>query len=137
MELAEKILKPILEKWKSLYVTYQVIFIICTLCFISIIISVFDKNLNASNNLSIIRTTFSSIIGFLLEDSSKNKVVCNGKVMFFRNLMAGLISISIIIVILITYIYQVDIDNTSLIFLKNILSSFIGFLISACKDCGE
>lgn len=137
MELAGKMIKPILEKWKSLYITYKVIFIICTLCFISIIASVFDKNLNASNNISIIRITFSSIIGFLLEDSSKNKVVCNDKVMFFRNLMAGLVSISIIIVIIISYIYEVDINNTSLIFLKNVLSSHIGFLISACKDCGE
>lgn len=137
MEWAGKILKPILEEWKSLYVTYKVILIICALCFISIVVSVFDRNLNASNNLSIIRITFSSIIGFLLEDSSKNKMVCNGKVMFFRNLMAGLVSISIIIVIIITYVYDVDINNTSLMFLKNILSSHIGFLISACKDCGE
>lgn len=137
MEWVKKILQPVLKKWKALYVTYKVIFIICILCFIFISISVFDKNLDAANNLSIIRNTFSSIIGFLLEDSSKNKMICNSKIMFFRNLIAGIISISIIILVLIAYIYKVDVNNPSLILLKNILASCVGFLISACKSCGE
>ena len=57
--------------------------------------------------------------------------------MFFRNLIVGIVSIAIFIVVIITYVYGINSNNPSLILLKSVLSSCIGFLISACKDCGE
>ena len=137
MEWIKTIVKSALTKWKLIYVTYKVIFIICMLSFISIIVSVFDNNLEASGNLASIRSTFSSIIGLLLEDNTKSKIVCNDKNMFFRNLVVGIISIVIVMVVIICYIYNIDTNNSSLILLKNVLASCIGFLISASKDCGK
>ena len=137
MEWVKTIIKSAWKKWKSIYVTYKVIFILCILSLISIVVSVFDNNLDATNNLAIIRSTFSSIIGFLLEDSTINKSTCTSRTMFFRNLIVGIVSIVIFIVVIITYIYGIDSNNPSLILLKSVLSSCIGFLISACKDCAE
>ncbi len=126
-----------LEKWQSIYITYKILFIIAMLSFGLIIFSVFNPDFKSVDNLVAIRTIFSSIIGFLLENCSQNKTNCNEKIMFFRNLVVGIISITITIVIMVAYIYTVDIDNESMILLKNILFSCIGFLISASKNCGK
>lgn len=125
------------KKWRSIYITYKILFIISMLSFLLIIFSVFNPSLENMENLVIIRTIFSSIIGFLLEACTQNKMICNDKIMFFRNLVVGIMSITITIVVIICYIYIIDIDNGSLILLKDILFSCIGFLISASKNCAK
>lgn len=129
--------KTALKRWKSIYISYKVLIIICMLTFSSIIYSVFNTSMGDSTHLIIIRTIFASIVGFLLENTTKNGVVCNDKVMYFRNAVVGLISITITIVVIICYIYNVDATNHSLILLKDILFSCIGFLISASEACGS
>lgn len=129
--------KAALKRWKSIYISYKVLIIICMLTFSSIIYSVFNTSMEESTHLIIIRTIFASIIGFILENTTKNGVVCNDKVMFFRNAVVGLISITITVVVIISYIYNVDASNHSLVLLKDILFSCIGFLISASEACGS
>ncbi|MGL5085226.1 MAG: hypothetical protein ACRC68_05840 [Clostridium sp.] len=133
----KKIMKSALKRWKLLYISYKVLIIICMLTFASIIYSVFNTSVDESTNLIIIRTVFASIIGFLLENTTKNSVVCNDKIMFFRNAVVGLISITITIVVIISYIYNIDASSHSLVLLKDILFSCIGFLISASEACGS
>lgn len=131
------ILESSLKKWKAIHITYKILFVISMLTFFTIIISVFDTSLDDYGNLVIIRTVFSSIIGFLLESSTQSKAVCTGKVADFRNLTVGIVSIIITIVVIISYIYNFSSSNTSLILLKNILFSCVGFLISASGNCGK
>lgn len=137
MNRIKKILEVIKGRWKPIYITYKILFTICMLSFFTIIVSVFDPNLDATGNLVIIRTAFSSIIGFLLESSTKTVMICNDKSTTFRNTVVGIVSILITIVIIICYVYEIDPDNPSLILLKNVLFSCIGFLISASKDCAK
>ncbi|MGL5351852.1 MAG: hypothetical protein ACRDA5_00855 [Clostridium sp.] len=103
------IFESALKRWRSLYISYKVLTIICMLTFGAIIFSVFDSGLAIDGtrdigNLVIIRTIFASIIGFLLENSTKKSIVCNDKVMYFRNTVVGIISIVITIVVIICYI---------------------------------
>lgn len=133
----KSILDTALKKWNEIYITYKILFIIAMLTFGTIILSVFDNSLGESGNLVIIRTTFSSIIGFLLESSMKNKMICDGKVAEFRNWVVGIVSVIITIVIVMCYIIEIASSNASLILLKNVLFSCVGFLISACSSCGK
>lgn len=131
------ICRSALKRWNVLYISYKVLIIICMITFGAIVFSVFNVGVDDSPNLIIIRTVFASIIGFLLENTTKNAVICNDKVMFFRNTVVGVISITITIVVIVCYIYNIDASNHSLILLKDILFSCIGFLISASEACGS
>lgn len=137
MRLIKNFFKMLNKQWKPIYITYKILFVICIMSFLTIILSVYDTALDATGNLVIIRTVFSSIIGFLLESSTKSSMVCSDKSMGVRNLVVGIISIAITVVIIICYIIDTDPNNPSLILLKNILFSCIGFLISAGKDCAK
>lgn len=126
-----------INKWKGIHITYKILFIISMLTFSTIIVSVFDNTLGEEGNLVIIRTIFSSIIGFLLESSTQNKTICNGKGADFRNITVGIVSIIITIVVISCYMLEIGNSNASLILLKNVLFSCVGFLISACSSCAK
>lgn len=104
------------------------------LCFVIIAVSAFDPNLDATGNVVTVRTLFSSIIGFVLESSSR-KVLCDDTFVMLKNYTTGLLSIAIVLILGATIVFSVDVNNPSLILLKNILFSCVGFLISTSKEC--
>lgn len=106
------------------------------MCLTFICISVFVPSLTTDGNIVIIRSSFSAIIGYLLESASK-KIVCGGKQLAIRNFTIGLIAIIITIVIMMASLAAINMYDPSLILLKNTLSSCIGFLISSSESCGE
>lgn len=98
-------------------------------------ISIFhpEPELDATGNLVTIRTIFSSIAGYILEESTKT---CSSNSRLLKNkiLLVGTFAIIALIVITASYIIDIDVNNASLILIKNLLFSSIGFLISASKD---
>lgn len=137
MQRLKEALKDFKERWSQNYIANKVLFIICMICFLTILISVFDKDLDATGNLVIIRTVFSSVVGFMLESSTRSEFICYDKSSFIRNLVISTISIITTLVVILCYIYGINSNNPSLILLTNILFSCIGFLISASKFCSK
>ena len=123
------------QYWKSTYISFKILSILAFCSLLSIIISVFNNNLDANGNLVIIRHTFSSIIGYFLENTSKKVFICTDEIIILRNLIVGIISITILIVTTLACFFNVNVNNPSLLLLKNILCSCVGFLISASETC--
>lgn len=137
MKRFKEALKSVEEKWSKNYIANKVLFIICMICFITILLSIFDTNLDATGNLVIIRTIFSSIVGYMLESSTRSEFVCSDQNAFIRNAVVSIVSIITTIAVILCYLYNIDPNNPSLILLKNVLFSCIGFLISASKSCSK
>ncbi len=97
-------------------------------------ISVFKSDLDANGNLATIRTAFSSIIGFVLEKTSR-KMICTETSIMLKNYCVGILCISMILIIGLSVIFEINMNNPSLILFKNLLFSGIGFLISSTKEC--
>ncbi|MGL4848454.1 MAG: hypothetical protein ACRC28_05935 [Clostridium sp.] len=132
--LMTNIQRNISKVFSRVYTTAKFLAIVGALCFIMIAISVFDPNLDASGNLVTIRTVFSSIVGCLLEQTSR-KVLCTDTTVMFKNYCIGILAVSITLLLGLTEVFGVDVNNPSIILLKNVLFSSIGFLISGTKDC--
>lgn len=62
------------EYWKSTYISFKILSILAFCSLLSIIISVFNNHLDANGNLVIMRHTFSSIIGYFLENTTKKSI---------------------------------------------------------------
>lgn len=96
-------------------------------------LSIFDTNLDATGNLVTIRTVFSSIVGYILEKSTRtckvDKALLKNKV-----LIVGSMSVVFTVVVLLSYLFDINVNNPSLILIKNLLSSSIGFLISSSNE---
>ncbi|MGL4990123.1 MAG: hypothetical protein ACRC57_02995 [Sarcina sp.] len=93
--MREKIKKSILnikEKAKGLftnvYITSKFLFAIGIISFIIIAISSFDTDLDANGNLVTIRTLFSSLVGFLLEKTTRN-MSCDDTFLVLKNYFIG------------------------------------------------
>ncbi len=95
-----------------------------------IAISVFDPNLDASGNLVTIRTVFSAIIGYILKKSTSS---CSEDYKALRNKtwMVGVFAIIMMIIVVMSYILEISVNNPSLILIKNLLFSAVGFLTSS------
>lgn len=128
------ILKKIDRYFSELHVSSKFLFIITFISLIIISISIFIPNLDTTNNLSTIRTLFSSLIGWLLEKSTK--FICNNKFSKIKNYCVGSISLITLLVLLLAITNNIN-DNHSLILLKNTLFSSIGFLISSSQSCDK
>ncbi|ATD55124.1 hypothetical protein [Clostridium chauvoei] len=131
----KKIFLKFLGYWKSTYISFKMLSLLCFASMISIIVSVFNNDLDANGNLVIIRHTFSSIIGYFLENTTKKVFVCTDKVIILRNLIVGIIALIILFVVIFACIFDTNVNNPFLILLKNVLCSCIGFLISASENC--
>ncbi|MGL5646411.1 MAG: hypothetical protein ACRDDY_01055 [Clostridium sp.] len=133
-EIGEKLRGNVVIVFSKVYTTAKFLAIVGILCFIMIAISIFDSNLDASGNLVTIRTVFSSIVGCLLEQTSR-KALCTDTAVMFKNYCIGILAISITLLLGLTEVFEVDVNNPSIILLKNVLFSSIGFLISGTKEC--
>ncbi|WP_297630370.1 hypothetical protein [uncultured Clostridium sp.] len=116
------------------YITSRFLLLIGGIAFIMIGISVFKSDLDANGNLATIRTAFSSIIGFVLEKTSR-KMICTETSIMLKNYCVGILCISMILIIGLSVIFEINMNNPSLILFKNLLFSGIGFLISSTKEC--
>lgn len=131
-------LKDFIRQLKELisksYITSRFLLLIGGIAFIMIGISVFNSDLDANGNLATIRTAFSSIIGFVLEKTSR-KMICTETSIMLKNYCVGILCISMILIIGLSVIFEINMNNPSLILFKNLLFSGIGFLISSTKEC--
>ena len=132
------IFKDLIKRFKNLisesYVTSKFLILIGAIAFIMIGISVFDTDLDANGNLVTIRTLFSSIMGFILEKTSR-KLLCTETSIMLKNYCIGILAVLILLIIGGSAILEINVNNPSLILFKNILFSCVGFLISATKEC--
>ncbi|MEG2787579.1 MAG: hypothetical protein RR942_07130 [Romboutsia sp.] len=96
-------------------------------------ISIFHPELDATGNLVTIRTAFSSIAGYILEKSTKN-CTSNQRLLKNKILLVGSFAVIAMLITTIAYVFNIDVNNPSLILIKNLLFSSIGFLTSASKD---
>lgn len=121
------------EFFKNLGIVCKYLTVLGIISLIVVCISIFHPELDATGNLVTIRTTFSSISGYILEKSTKN---CTSDTRLLKNkiLLVGSFSIIAMIIITLGYIFNIDVNNPSLVLIKNLLFSSIGFLTSANKD---
>lgn len=129
----EKFKSIVKISFKDVYITSKFLFMICIICFVIICCSIFIPGLNANENLATIRTLFSSVIGFILETSIR-KIPCDDTFINLKNYFIGILAISIIILLPVSSKVPIS-DTPSLILLKNIVFSCVGFLISGTKNC--
>lgn len=117
----------------SLSYSCRFLLIIGSIALFATCISIFDPNLDSTGNLVTIRTIFSSIVGFILEKSTR---LCNPDKILLRNkvLIIGCLGVIFTIVVLLSYLLNVNVNNPSLILIKNLLFSCVGFLISCNNE---
>lgn len=120
--------------FSSMYISSKFLFIIATFSLFLISCSVFIPNLDATDNLVTIRTVFSSITGWILESSSR-KIICNDRDLLVRNYIVGSFATIILFVLALSIYFSADVNNPSLLLLKNTLFSSVGFLISSSQSC--
>lgn len=121
------------EFFNDLGIVCKYLIVLGIISFVVVCISIFHPQLDATGNLVTIRTAFSSIAGYILEKSTKT-CSSNPKLLKNKILLVGTFSIVALIVIIGAYIINIDVNNPSLILIKNLLFSSIGFLTSASKD---
>lgn len=126
-------LKKVIGAFLNTYSSTKFLLIIFGICLILISLSIFTE-INDNESLVTARTVFSAIIGFLIEISSK-KIICNDKTTIIRNYVVGGVSLLIMVILVLSIIYNVSSINPSLQLLRNTLFSCVGFLISCSKSC--
>ena len=133
-----KIFTTFVEKLKtfysSLFISMKFIYLLLLIFLVMLSISILSNDTFNDNNMIIVRSAFSSIIGFILENSSR-KFLCGDKHNHYKILIVGSITLIITIIISFSYFFNIDYYNPSLILIKNTLLSCIGFLISSSRDC--
>ena len=132
--MIKKFVKKIYDEFKDFYDELD---IICKyliplgiLYFFVVCISVFNSGLDEKEHFVTIRLIFSSISGYILEKSTKT-CTSNPKLLKNKILLVGSFSVISTIVIILACIVDVSVDNQSLLLIKNLLFSSIGFLTSA------
>lgn len=130
--MLKKILKNIIRFSKEINLVCRYLLVIGLISFLVVCISVFDLHLDANGNLVTIRAIFSSIAGYILEKSTKT---CNSnpKLLKTKVLLVGNFAIMALLVIISAYFFKINVNNPSLILIKNLLFSSIGFLTSTNK----
>ncbi|MGL5694947.1 MAG: hypothetical protein ACRCXA_12775 [Peptostreptococcaceae bacterium] len=98
-----------------------------------ICISSFIQTLDASGNLVTLRTIFSSIAGYILEKSTCTSS-CDTNLTKNKIFIIGTFSLICIVVIIFASFLESNVNNPSLVLIKNLLFSSVGFLISATEN---
>ncbi|WP_195937837.1 hypothetical protein [Romboutsia sp. 1001713B170131_170501_G6] len=125
--------KETIEVFLTLGLACKYLIILGVMCIIIICISIFNPHLDGAGNMVTIRNSFSSIVGYILERKTK---ICNSdkKLLKTKVVLVGTIAIICLSVIIGSYIFGIDANNPSLMLLKNLLFSCIGFLTGASKE---
>ncbi len=127
------ILDEIKKFFNELGIACKYLIILALISFLVVCISIFDTELDATGNLVTIRTAFSSIAGYILERSTKT-CTSSPKLLKTKILVVGTFAVMAMIVTICAYVVDINVNNPSLILIKNLLFSSIGFLTSASKD---
>lgn len=118
MHFIKKSINYIFNVFNELDLNCKFLSILGLLSFIAISGSIFNPYLDATDNLVTIRTGFSSVIGYFLQRSSSSR----------KTILLGILALLMMIVIVFSYFFKVSVDNPSLILLKNLFFSLIGYL---------
>lgn len=137
INMIKRVIKIILEEIKEFFnelgIACKYLIILGLISFVVVCISIFDTELDATGNLVTIRTAFSSIAGYILERSTKT-CTSSPKLLKTKVLVVGTFAVMAMIVTICAYVLDINVNNLSLILIKNLLFSSIGFLTSASKD---
>ena len=137
INMIKRVIKIILEEIKEFFnelgIACKYLIILGLISFVVVCISIFDTELDATGNLVTIRTAFSSIAGYILERST-NTCTSSPKLLKTKVLVVGTFAVMAMIVTICAYVLDINVNNPSLILIKNLLFSSIGFLTSASKD---
>ena len=120
----------------DIYPSVKFLYIILFILISAIGYSAFDDNLVSNDNMVVLRASFSSILGYMLE-AGTSKIICENRYVKLKCRIVGGMAIWCCVIILIAHIMDLNTDNSSLIVIKNTLLSSIGFLISSAKACGK
>lgn len=144
-------IKQMTDMGKYIKVDSKFLVIVFFICLIPICISSFETQMSSQGNMITIRTMFSSILGYIIENISNNKNKKDegkqedrqddrsepqeeNKIQIeLRVLIVGHILLFITISLIVGAIVNVEQSNQSLVLLKNTVFACIGFLISATK----
>lgn len=130
MNKEKKILKYLKNFLKEIGTGCRFLMIILILSLPIICLSIFDNSLDATGNLVTLRTIFSSITGYILEKSTCD-VNCENTFIKNKTVIVGIFAIISTLVVILAYFLDSNVNNPSLILIKNLLFSSVGFLISA------
>lgn len=137
INMIKRVIKFILEEIKEFFnelgIACKYLIILGLISFLVVCMSIFDTELDATGNLVTIRTAFSSIAGYILERSTKT-CTSSPKLLKTKVLVVGTFAVMAMIVTICAYVLDINVNNPSLILIKNLLFSSIGFLTSASKD---
>ena len=117
----------------KLGIVCKYLIILGIISFLVVCISIFDTELDATGNLVTIRKAFSAIVGYTLEISTKT-CTSSPNLLRIKVLIVGNFAIIAMIVIIFAYMFNINVNNPSLILIKDLLFSSIGFLTSASKE---
>lgn len=123
----KKYLSSIYSFFNELDLNCKFLSLLGIVLFFAISISIFNTNANSTDNLSTIRTSFSSIVGYFLQKASSKK----------KTILLGMLAIFIMLVILFSYIFDTPVNNPSLILFKNLFFSLMGYLTSAINKSNK
>lgn len=130
MKYILKLVNSIKSYFNSLDLSCKFLTFLVVLLFFIVSISALYPNLDTSNNLLAIQTTFSTIAGYILEKSTSS---CSPDPKALRNktMIVGIFSVCSTLIVILAYIFNINTDNPSLVLIKNLLYSSIGFLTSS------
>jgi hypothetical protein len=134
MKYIKKYMSSIYYFFNELELSCRFLTALALIGFFVISISILNAELDATGNLVTIRTAFSSIVGYILEKSTSS---CNPDYKALKNktLLVGSFAILSMLVIIFASIFNIPVGNPSLILLKNLFFSSIGFLTSSTGKC--
>lgn len=132
-----KFLKNPFSKLKEIFSTSETnckfLMILILIAFPIICLSIFDPYLDATGNLVTIRTAFSTLIGYILQKSTST-ISTDNKLFQQKTIFVGIIAMCSLVVVIFSYLLDTEVNNPSLILIKNLLFSSIGFLTSASTN---
>lgn len=119
--------------FEDIGINCRFLIIISVICLIVISISIFDTSLDATGNLVTIRTIFSAIVGFILE---KTTSLCepDPKAVKSKTTIIGSFALIATVIVALSYFLDMNVNNPSLVLIKNLLFSAVGFLTSSATN---
>lgn len=133
MNILRKSYSYLKKLFLDLELNFKCLIILIFIAFPVICLSIFDPYLDATGNLVTIRTAFSTLIGYVLQKSTAT-ITTDIKSFQTKIVFVGIIAAISLIVVSLSYLFEIDVNNPSLILIKNLLFSSIGFLTSASSN---
>lgn len=134
MKKLREVFNVIQNYFSGMFISVKFIYLLLSIFFILLTLTMLFGNTASDDNVIVLRTAFSSLMGYVLENSTR-KYICTDKGNQYKIFIVGSIALGITFIVFLSYVLRIDYYNPTLILFKNILFSCIGFLISTAKDC--